>query len=203
MERQWTQNASHNSIRFKRQYHQWIVAGPDWKLMNDAVRMDNRPSGAFEHSADLGEQENAIERLVRAGSNTTASKTRVNAIQPHGVEIIRRRQIEQPAGSAYARHFLESRQGVRQMLNCFAGNYNVERLAGEREPLCVCLRECKANISIAVLRGPFVRDSQGRFGEIRAKHSRAFRCKKSGKPSAATSNFEHVFVFDRREILKD
>jgi hypothetical protein len=174
----------------------------DGELMDSPVRPNDPPPGAVEHPTHLGKQESTVEGLIRSGSGWAASKPRVNAIEPHGVEIVRRCEKEHAACPADAGHFLDGCERAGKMFDGLAGNYNVKRLAGKGEGVGIGLRVAEARAP-AIALVFFLGDAEGSLGKIRTEGDRSPGCKKSRKPSPATSDFEYTLALDGRKVFEN
>lgn len=88
------------------------------------------------------------------------------------------------------------------MLDGLAGNYNVKRLAGKGKGVSIGLRIAEARAP-AIALVFFLGNAEGSLRKIRTEHDRSPRCKKSRKPSPATSDFKYTLPLDGRKVFEN
>src|SRR5437879_13075 len=79
------------------------------------------------------------------------SKARVNFIQAHEIGVVGRRQEKFSTRPRDAVHFADGGEDLREMLDGFAGNHEVEGSVGERQALRVPLyKRGERRLAVAV-----------------------------------------------------
>ena len=92
--------------------------------MNGSVRANNFPPGPSYELADLWEKEPFIKRLRRLQPGMSYGS--VNQVKPHEVQIIRCGEVEHASRLADAIHFAHGRARIRNVLDRFAGDYDIK-----------------------------------------------------------------------------
>src|SRR5580658_10789687 len=92
MESERAEHAPKLAIGLQRFHDDGIVAGADGKLMDRSVGVSDSPLSVAQQAADLWKQKYSVEGLIRSRRSPTISRTRIEVIEAHKIEIVRSRQ---------------------------------------------------------------------------------------------------------------
>ena len=116
-----------------------VAAGNEGKLMDGAVGAEDGPASAADPAMDLREALAAVEGLIVPAMGM--AEARVDFVEAHEIEIVGSGEEKTATGASDAKHFAEGVLNAGKMLDGFAGDDNIEGVAGEGEVLRIALDE--------------------------------------------------------------
>src|SRR5467141_283556 len=131
MERDWTQKPAYYAARFEEWQFNWITPRYNRQLVNCSVGAKNGPTRTAHVRPNLREPLAAIKRLVIPAPGVAHSS--IQFVEAHQVRVIRSCEKKFGAGARDSPHFAQCLPHIGNMLDGFAGNYQIKRLIGERQ----------------------------------------------------------------------
>ena len=139
MERDWTQKPAHYAARFEEWQFNWIAPWNNRQLVNSSVAAKDGPTRTAHVRPNLRKPLPAVKRLIIPAPGVAQSS--IQFVETHQVRVVRRREKKSGAGARDSPHFAQRFSYIRNMLDGFAGNYQVKRFISERQSLGIALNE--------------------------------------------------------------